>query len=425
MRLFTIALLIALPSIIFAQSNYQPGYVLKNNGDTLKGFVNYPESGYFPVSVDFKVSKTDKAVQQYTPNDIKAFQITGFESYVSYVGVISTNKNIVPNLPYGLDTSVTAGAVFLKPLITGKHLTLFYNNEPSKNRFFIAETNGQPVELKYYTYYDGASNGIVEHNTYRGQLQLYNAKLNNGNSKLLDKINDVMFNEADLARIVNLINNNGGYEQDRSSNTNKKPSGIRLFASLGANSTNTKYTYAAFNPAIPANTVRNSSSTAPKIALGADFFINPNVQRIIFRLELSYSYSNDRFDHSVTGPNTTINMYSLAFTERTFSVTPQILVNVYNKEKLKIYIDGGVSDNNSSTPDNNPIVSNGFSSDYLYKFKSFWVNYSLQAGAVFNKRIELFVTYYTAGSSVTTFPDNIDIANKSICVGVKYLLGGK
>jgi hypothetical protein len=425
MKLFTIALSIAFPSIIFAQSNYQHGYVLKNNGDTLKGYINYTESGYSPVSVEFKASKADKAALQCTPLDIRAFQITGFVNYVSYIGTLSANKNIIPNLPYSLDTSTTHSAVFLKPVTTGRHLTLFYNNEPAKNRFFIAEANGPAEELKYYPYYDGTARGIVEHNTFRGQLLLYNNKFNGGNPQLVNRINDVMFNEADLEKIVNLINNNGLDQPNKGISANKKPSAIRLFAGIGANNISSKYTYGGFNPAIPTNSSTYSNSITPKIGFGADFFINPSVQRLIFRVELSYSYSNNSFIHSVTGANTTIRSYPLGFSERTFTVTPQVIFNIYNENKLKIYIDGGVSDNNTSSPNNNPIVSAGLGNDFLFKFKPFWANYSFQAGVVLAKKIELAFTVTNSAPNMTTFPDVVTIANSSTCVSVKYLFGLK
>lgn len=161
----------------------------------------------------------------------------------------------------------------------------------------------------------------------------------------------------------------------------------------------------------------------PKISLGTDFFINPSVQQIIFRIELSYSYSNNRFDHSVTAENATIKSYSLAFTQRTITVTPQVLFNIYNKNKLKIYIDGGLSDNNTFTPNDNPIVSGGLSSDYLYRFKPFWANYAFQAGVVLDKKIEFAFTFTNSIPSLTTFPDVVTIANRSTCFSVKYLFG--
>src|ERR1700723_2911225 len=103
MRSLFIALLIALPAIVLAQPNYHEGYVLKNNGDTLKGYINYREWAYSPLSVEFKPNKNSNEVLQFNPQTIKGFQITGFETYVSYIGWISTNKNIFPDIPSNLD----------------------------------------------------------------------------------------------------------------------------------------------------------------------------------------------------------------------------------------------------------------------------------------------------------------------------------
>jgi len=421
MKLFTIALLITFPSIIFAQSNYQAGYVLKKTGDTLKGYINYHELAYSPLSVEFKIKKDDKSVQQFTASDIKAFQVTGFEDFVAFEGAISINKNIIPDLPYQLDTTTTNGAIFLKPVTKGRHLALFYNNEPGKNRFFIGEANGRVIELKYYPYYDGIASRIVDHDTFRGQLLLYNNEFNNGNEQLLAKINDAMFNEADLKKIVNLINNNGVNKPANDVNNYKKIPGFRLFAGLGANNISSTYTYGSFNPAIPANSSTHSSSVTPKIVLGADLFVDPPVQRLIFRLELSYAYSNDSYVHSATAENATFKSYTIPFTDRTITVTPQAIFNVYNEHKLKIYLDAGGSLNSTLSPDNNPVETNGQERDNVFKFRPFWTNYLLQAGVVLNRKIELAFTYTNSRPVLSTFPDFVVMANSSACLSVRYL----
>ena len=56
MRSLFIALLIAFPAVVFAQTNYQPGYIVQNSGDTVKGFINYQEWRYSPSAVAFKVT---------------------------------------------------------------------------------------------------------------------------------------------------------------------------------------------------------------------------------------------------------------------------------------------------------------------------------------------------------------------------------
>src|ERR1700749_4494076 len=103
MRVFFFALFVVFPAVIFAQSNYHPGYVIKNNGDTLKGLVNYREWAYSPLSIEFKTAASSSVIE-FNPRSIKAFQITGLETYISYSGKISMNRTDPDYLPDGLDT---------------------------------------------------------------------------------------------------------------------------------------------------------------------------------------------------------------------------------------------------------------------------------------------------------------------------------
>src|SRR3569832_1724844 len=125
MKTCFIALLIVLPSVLFAQTNYQPGYVVKNNGDTLKGYINYREWDRSPISVEFRINKTDKNVSEFDAQSIKAFGVTGLEHYISYTGLISMDKTSVPNLPTGLDTTKASQSIFMKRITAGKHLALY------------------------------------------------------------------------------------------------------------------------------------------------------------------------------------------------------------------------------------------------------------------------------------------------------------
>ena len=121
-----------LPSVLFAQSNYYPGYVLKNNGDTLKGFIDYREWDQSPKSIHFKINKEGKSIFQFNPQDIRKFQITGLETYISYSGLISKNATRFPYLQDYLDTSKMTNAIFLKLIVAGKFLTLFYYEDDLK-----------------------------------------------------------------------------------------------------------------------------------------------------------------------------------------------------------------------------------------------------------------------------------------------------
>jgi hypothetical protein len=423
MRTLFIALLIALPAIIFAQPNFHEGYVIKNNGDTLKGFINYREWVYSPTEIEFKPGN-GADVAKFGPGAIKSFQIKGLENYFSYSGRVSTNENIFPALPYRLDTATQQKAVFLKRLVAGNNVTLYYNNEQNKKRFFIAETNQPPVELKYYEYYVAIGGNEIFDNVFRGQLILLNNKFKNGSQKLLNAIAEARYVQSDLEQITTRLNDENISSPAASENTNSHPKSARFFAGLGANDITTTYKYIQ-----SVNSVSNSSGTttsydyasyhsntiAPKINLGLDIFINPNVQQFIFRSELSFSYSNGLFDRTVEAVDGDFLTYNYQFTQYTTSLTPQLLFNVYNTDKLKFYIDGGVTLNLSSYTYNNAaeVAQNSL------QLNSFWAYFPFQAGVVFNKKAEVYFTYST-GASFSNYTD-FSVSNQYMSLGFKYL----
>ena len=194
MKLFYILLLVALPTVIFAQTNFHQGYVVKTNGDTVKGYIDYREWGQNPLSIDFRVNKDDKQTQQFSPASIKSFQITGLDTYISYSGPISNDRNRFPDLPGKLDTSKVQAAVFLKQLAIGSNLSLYNHIDENKTRYFIAEANAAPVELKYYQYYND-QHDAVERAFFRGQLILYINKYAPANTGLIGTAQKEAFDE--------------------------------------------------------------------------------------------------------------------------------------------------------------------------------------------------------------------------------------
>ncbi len=424
MRSLFIALLIALPAIIFAQPNYHEGFVVKNNGDTLKGYVNYREWLYSPTSIEFRPGN-DKDIIRFGPEAIKSFQINGFENYVSYVGRASVNKNIFPDLPFHLDTATGQMAIFLKQLVSGNNVTLYYNNEQNKKRFFIAETNEPPVELKYYEYYaTTAGSDEIFDNLFRGQLILLNNKFKSGNQKLLNSITEARYNEPDLEQITARLNDENTGSSPGANNINSHPKLVRIFAGLGVNDITTTYKYvqsvvSISNSSGTSSTYNyasyHSNAIAPKLNLGVDVFINPNVQQFIFRTELSFSYSNGLFNRTTETVTGNFVTYNYKFTQYSTSLTPQFLFNFYRTDKLKFYIDGGITLNLSSYGYNNAaqVNQNGL------QLQPFWAYFPLQAGVVFNKRTEVYFTY-TSRASFSDYTD-FSVSNQYMGLGLKFL----
>jgi len=423
MKLLFFTLLVVFPAIILAQPNYHEGYVIKNNGDTLKGFINYREWTYSPTSIEFKPGN-GADVTKFDPGTIKSFQINGLENYISYAGLVSMNENIFPALPYRLDTTTQQKAIFLKQLVSGNNVTLYYNNERNKKRFFIAEANEPPVELKYYEYYTAIGGNEIYDNLFRGQLIVLNNKFKNNSQKLLNAIAQATYDQPDLEQITTQLNDGNVSSSPANKNRNSHPHLVRLFAGLGANDITTTYKYSQ-----SVTSVSNSNGTtttygyasyhsntiAPKINFGLDVFINPNVQQLIFRSELSFSYSNGLFNRTVELIDGNYVTYNYKFTQYTTSLTPQFLFNVYNTDKLKFYIDGGVTLNLSSYGYNNAAEVNQNS----LQLNSFWAYFPFQAGVVFNKKTEIYFTYST-GASFSNYSD-FSVSNQYMCVGLKVL----
>jgi hypothetical protein len=419
MKLHLIALLVALPACIFAQSNYHQGYVVKNNGDTLKGYIDYREWTRCPTSIDFKINKEDHQILPFNPHTIKEFQVNGMGTYVTYKGIISMDRTKFPDLPLMQDTSKKLDTVFLKQIATGAHLTLFSHQDEIKERFFVRE-NGQIVELKYSQYYT-TDHQTIEKNIYRGQLIFYIHEFMPGNSKINKKAEGTLYNKGDLNDIISKINGNSNFSIP------KKPF-YRLFAGLGVNDIKTKLTDNTHQIGVPktAGTItyyelenlqvtKFSTKTSPKINFGIDFFVNPDVQQLVLRTELSLSYINANFQFDVYNGEADANVpLNYSFKQYTGTFTPQILYNIFNRDDFKFYIDGGIG-LNFSTYSKNAASS--------YDLNPFWTSLPIQTGVVVNKRIEFSFTYSPYADLTYHGSGPYSIKNKIISAGFRYLFG--
>jgi hypothetical protein len=413
MKLFYFSLILFFVySATYAQTNYHPGYIVKNSGDTIKGYINYHEWTKSPRTIDFKTSVDEKKVFQFSPVDVKAFVITGMENFVSYTGYISANKTRFPDYPQQLDTSKVLDTVFLQQMATGKNATLYYNSDELKTHFFIAETGKKPVELKYYLYYN-ETNQVVTDAVYTRQLMLYITKFAPDNNKLINSLRQMDYDQNHLEAFVNGLNNIDGRNVGA-----KKAKSVRFFIGAAVNSTTTEYSQYSGD--------QKSTSISPKINFGVDLFNNPNVQQLIFRAEVSFWYAMPRFNTNTNIDYTpAITVYE--FNQYNATITPQILLNVYNKDNFKLYIDGGWSFNFSSYTNDITTVKNQdaavTAANTVKKpldLIGFWSSFPVQAGVVVNKKWEIYASY-SFYSAFTNY-EGLSIANQVTNIGIKLLL---
>lgn len=354
-----IILLVTLPTVIFAQTNFHQGYVVKSNGDTVKGYIDYREWSESPLSVDFKATKADQLTQHFDPTTARGFGVNGMETYITYSGLISNDLNHFPNLAVKLDTSKVQATVFLRLVTSGSHLSFYSQADSRKYRYFVAESNGAPVELKFTQYYN-EQHDAVERAFFRGQLIFYINKYTPEKTGLVSQAENIAFEQDQIEKVVYQING------DTVARVNGHTKANRLRWNLGV-----AFMYSQLKGE------SGSYNGLPQISFGLDVFDNPNVQQWVFRTSISFSDLNVKEPtySPTTGIGGTVNV-----DQTTFSVTPQILYNLYNKENLKVFVGGGASLNFSGYSDG-------------YKFTTSWYNLPLTAGVSINKRIEAAFTY--------------------------------
>ncbi len=168
-KLFLISFLISSISS-YGIDNFLPGYILKLNNDTVRGFVNLTDWDYSPRIISFKESDTDNA-KPYSVLDINGFGVANeiYESAIIKSGITFSTIN---NLDGEAELKTFVDTVFLQTLVAGKKSLSFYKNKYGVEQFYT-RTNNTFDLLVYKKYIPQESSVLLENKRYQGQLVLY------------------------------------------------------------------------------------------------------------------------------------------------------------------------------------------------------------------------------------------------------------
>ena len=158
--------------LTFSQENYIPGYVIKNNTDTLFGFVDYRNWEYNPDKIKFKTNIENNPIS-FNPTDITEFEIEG-ENYVSGIINIEVSQIQTDKLIDDTQINTKVDTTFLQTLFRGKKSLYYYKNSDGKENFYIKQNTGFDLLIykRYLKKQDGKSL-ITENKKYLSQLTLY------------------------------------------------------------------------------------------------------------------------------------------------------------------------------------------------------------------------------------------------------------
>jgi hypothetical protein len=416
MKRFLISLFMAIPVLSFAQSNFKKGYLVTNNQDTLKGFIDYRERQSNPTEFNFRREK-DGVISKYTLENCSAYAVEGFESYRRFTVQISLSKINVAELSLGIDTTTKREPVFLKVLQQGGHVSLYSYTDDIKKRFYIQEKiTEEPEELINLMYVNNDhSNKIVLHNKYIRQIAREISKFRGELLKDENKILRMRYEENDLNNIVSKINGGTQIKENQS----ELPK-VRFFAGTGLNMS--KASYSGSN-ILAGPTAHTKTTYTPLLTAGLDLFANPAIGKMIYRMELSIFRSKNEITGAGSQEFEAIRRHT--FTQLTAALAPQVIYNFYNTSPVKVFAGAGIGLNFSKYSNNLLTRYNSFrqenNTEDPVQFELF--NYSPQftLGAVVHKRLEFSGTY-SLNSAITNY-NYYNISMKRVLISAKYLFG--
>ena len=181
LKLINVSLLLILAQFVCAQTDFQSGYIVKLNGDTLHGLVNFQKEALNISSCNFK--SFEIAVPfRYAPENIKGYGIIHGKQYIS---ITLQQKHF-----------------FAEYIVQGK-ISLLYLTKKGK-QYFILLPDGNTVELKSGKTTDQKANKTYEH--YKDflleSMKPVDLKEEIQNSRLeLNSLSELIINYNKLAKV--------------------------------------------------------------------------------------------------------------------------------------------------------------------------------------------------------------------------------
>lgn len=156
------------------QKNYIPGYVVKLNGDTIQGMIDYQNWRINPVEITFIEADSSVPVD-YRPTQIKGFRVND-KIYEGAVVQVETSPNDDQHLIYDDSFIYRTDSVFLNVRFRGSKSLYHCVTNDWKDQFYILTDSS--VELLLYKKYlveaDNYSQVYkAENKKYKAQLSSY------------------------------------------------------------------------------------------------------------------------------------------------------------------------------------------------------------------------------------------------------------
>lgn len=164
-------LLLCLFSFVFinAQSSYELGYIIDNNGNKIECYIKNSDWISSPIRISYKSSIDSNEILISEINNMKEFGIGDDIVYKRYTVDIDKSSNRTSELSWQSEPEFITETLLLKQLVSGKANLYYYKGE-SIVRFFYSIDNDKTVSQLIYKKYKLNGNEIATNSSYKSKL---------------------------------------------------------------------------------------------------------------------------------------------------------------------------------------------------------------------------------------------------------------
>lgn len=270
---------------IYAQSNYVSGTIVTNDGNTLKGLINYQDWLVTPEAITFK---SGESIREFKASEIKSFNVSG-DRFISRNVKLEITEQRFQRMDINDKPLFVDKTIFLNVLVEGIiGLYEFYDYRPH----YFVEKGGDFIELTNRKYLAEDNNDVITRKKYLGQLNYLLSECSTVKVKA-----DLSYKRKELSKLIDEYNLcvSPNEKEDSEDSYVKKLDEKRnhLYATGGLFISN-------FSIDSPNTLLRNfdgGSFTSPSFGASYEVTLSKNLKRLTLYNELIYSRYSESFNN--------------------------------------------------------------------------------------------------------------------------------
>jgi len=340
-----------------AQARFQPGYLVRPTGDTVRGQINFQSVRKGAQQCLFRAAN-EQAVITWLPSQLKGYGLESGERFISQLTPLAAPPALAGSTtPTPIPAAGTpARQLFLEVLAEGAASLLSYSDEDGREHFYVLKAGAaQPIELVQLRrqVQDGSGSREQVVPLYRGVLTEQFADC----PDVLLGISKTEFKTASLIAAVNSYN--ACREPGRVAFASPSRTITSLEVLVGGQASRTSYTS-------PLNSVAVPAGPSPEVGVGISLGRRVLHQRFTFRAEVHYvrqvAESSESQQVYQPVPNRLVTQtYDLRFATA-YLRAPVLVRYAVSGTKVRPFVEVGVSFNYATTLDAQLRMTNAGSS---------------------------------------------------------------